>query len=99
MKTDLTTLPGYLPPGKRPRCRRCENELRPNWETGRVYLAPDEHGPVGRAVIQEGDGRRWCYQRLRVRSWGYILGGRGAGLFCRAACGFLWAVDTLEDGD
>jgi hypothetical protein len=83
----IEKLPGYLPPGKRPKCRNCGKELKPFiLHRSEQYEKVDDSGHMQRylgPLIPE-----------RVGYYGYD----GNNLFCTLGCGYAYGVRAAKKG-
>lgn len=72
---DMAQLPGYLSPGRRPRCRNCGKPLPPQvaWKFTTREVSPGEVRTEQSAV--------------NIRGYGYRSGNK----FCTLRCGYRYA--------
>lgn len=92
-----------LPVGRRPRCRACDRELRPNYMEGDVtkvvpkYQLRDFRGlrqvtATDRGAQQDAKGRWYVSRPVRERIFRGTYGPYKDGLFCSLLCAYRWAT-------
>lgn len=77
----LEALPGYLPPGKRPKCVQCGKEMQ-----ACAMIEHPNHPGVFYTIGQYYNGAKHV-------QYGY----KGNGVFCSAGCGFNYGLHQYKN--